>query len=214
MYIQRQHLWSKGEFSLYTQSASHLPQKGAKEDSQVFRIKVPLSLACCRQIWPVQILHMTPIYPEDVIDEEIYKLLTIYMQIGLQMRLDENRIGRRGGCPKNLENVTDKTRKVTEIDWVMACDWGTGGTLTPIYSYSSLGKWCYNSSFTSKDPGAQRHSIAWRWPGYSIRDHIQMQTDSTVVTFTTRWLIPTHQYLFLLSLLVPKAHQVLLQRLS
>lgn len=59
---------------------------------------------------------MTPIYPEDVIDEEIYKLLTIYMQIGLQMRPDENRIGRSGGCLKNLENVTDQTRKVTEID--------------------------------------------------------------------------------------------------
>ena len=52
---------------------------------------------------------MTPIYPEDVIDEEIHKLLTIYMQIGLQMRLDENRMGRRGRCLKNLEKVTDQT---------------------------------------------------------------------------------------------------------
>lgn len=44
---------------------------------------------------------MTPIYPEGVIYEGTYKLLTIYMQILLKLRLHKNRTGRRGGCLKN-----------------------------------------------------------------------------------------------------------------
>lgn len=45
--------------------------------------------------------QINPIYPEGVIYEGTYKLLTIYMQILLKLRLHNNRTGRRGGCLKN-----------------------------------------------------------------------------------------------------------------